>query len=154
MTDVYRFESVFRSFDSWSYMRTPNLKHQHIVKLSRLLDMMYKPSEIAEEIGVTQDTIYRSYLPAGLPHVRDEEGHVWIHGPAFVSWARETISKKKSQRVGLPDNHAWCMKCNRAVELVNPKIKTVNRYLELLQARCPNCSKKINRARARSGGAS
>lgn len=133
-------------------MRTPHLKHQHIVKLGRLLNMMYKPSEIAEEIDLAVDTIYRSYLPAGLPHLRDEEGNIWIHGPAFISWARETISKKKNQRAGLPDNHAWCMKCNQAVALINPKTKEVNRYLELLQARCPQCGGVINRARARQHG--
>jgi len=130
-------------------MRTPHLKHQHIVKLGRLLDMLYRPSEIAEEIGVTQDTVYRSYLPAGLPHIRDAEGHVWVHGPAFISWARETITHKKKTRHGLPEGQAWCMKCNQPVELINPKIKTVNRYLELLQAACPHCGKKINRARSR-----
>lgn len=130
-------------------MRKPLLKHQHIVKLSRLLDMLYRPSEIAEEIGTTQDTVYRSYLPAGLPHLRDADGHVWIHGPAFISWARATISKKRSQRAGLPDGHAWCMKCNLAVELLDPKIKTVNRYIELMQSACPNCGARINRARAR-----
>jgi len=42
-------------------MRIPQLKHQHIIKLSRLLNMLYKPSEIAEEIGVSVDTVYRSY---------------------------------------------------------------------------------------------
>jgi len=130
--------------------RQPLLKHQHIIKLTRLLDMLYKPSEIAEEIGVTTDTVYRSYLPAGLPHTRDSEGNIWIHGPAFIAWARETISQKKSRRAGLPDDHAWCLKCNQPVEMIAPKIKTVNRYLELLQARCPYCLSKINRARARS----
>jgi len=110
--------------------------------------MMYKPAEIAEEIGVSVDTIYRSYLPAGLPCVRDGDD-IWIHGLAFVAWARETISKKKSERAGLPDGTAWCMKCNQAVQLINPKIKPVNRYLELMQARCPQCGMKINRARAR-----
>lgn len=133
-------------------MRTPSLKHTHIIKLGRLLDMLYKPSEIAEEIGITPDTLYRSYLPAGLPHVRDAQGNIWIHGPAFVSWAKETISKKKSRRVGLPDDHAWCMKCNQAVELINPRIRITNRYLELLQARCPHCGKTVNRARARQRG--
>jgi len=48
-------------------MRQPLLKHCHIIKLGRLLNMLYKPSEIAEEIGVAQDTVYRSYLPAGAP---------------------------------------------------------------------------------------
>ncbi len=129
--------------------RQPVLKHAHIVKLGRLLNMMYKPSEIAEEIGVAQDTVYRSYLPAGLPHVRDEQGNVWIHGPAFIAWAKETITKRKSQRKGLPDNHAWCMKCNQPVPIQNPKIKPINRYLELVQGKCPTCRCTVNRARAR-----
>ena len=136
-------------------MRKPLLRHQHIIKLTRLLDMLYKPSEIAEELGVITDTIYRSYLPAGLPHTRDEKGNIWIHGPAFIAWARETISQKKSKRTGLPPDHAWCMKCNQAIALINPKIKKVNRYLELLQAHCPHCGKIVNRARAhQQGGAS
>lgn len=130
-------------------MRQPLLQHQHIIKLSRLLNMLYKPSEIAEELGVNVDTVYRSYLPAGLPHTRDRDGNIWIHGPAFVSWARETISQKKSKRHGLPDDHAWCMKCDRAVELIQPRAKIINRYLELLQAQCPSCGTLINRARAR-----
>ena len=135
-------------------MRQPQLKHQHIVKLGRLLDMLYKPSEIAEEIGVATDTIYRSYLPAGLPYTRDAKRNIWIHGPAFIAWARETISQKKSKRAGLPDDHAWCLKCKQPVEMIDPKTKTVNRYLELLQSICPLCGKSINRARARSGGPS
>ncbi len=132
-------------------MRQPLLKHAHIIKFGRLLNMMYKPSEIAEEIGVSQDTVYRSYLPAGLPHERDADGNVWIHGPAFVSWAKQTIAQRKSKRAGLPDGHAWCMKCNRPVVLINPKVRTVNRYLEILRAPCPYCGKIVNRARAREG---
>lgn len=131
-------------------MRQPLLKHTHIIKLGRLLDMMYKPGEIAEEIGVTQDTIYRSYLPAGLPHSRDDQGSIWIHGPAFVSWARETVSMKKTKRAGLPDGHGWCMKCNRPVKMSAATIKPVNRYLELLQSACPQCGRTVNRARRRS----
>lgn len=50
-------------------MRQPTLKHTQIVRLARFLDMMYRPSEVAEEIGVTQDTVYRSYLPAGLHEI-------------------------------------------------------------------------------------
>lgn len=130
-------------------MRQPLLKHTHIVKLGRILDMLYKPGEIAEEIGVAQDTVYRSYLPAGLPHTRDAQGNIWIHGPAFVAWAKETITQKKSKRMGLPEGHAWCLKCNGAVELRSPKIKIINRYLELMQAPCPNCGHTVNRARAR-----
>jgi hypothetical protein len=130
-------------------MRKPLLKHTHIVKLGRLLDMLYRPAEIAEEIGVNVDTIYRSYLPAGLPYTRDGRGNIWIHGPAFVAWAKQTITKKKTKRVGLPDGQAWCLKCKGPVPLINPTNKPINRYLELQQAACPICGTIINRARAR-----
>ena len=129
--------------------RKPLLKHMHIIRLTRLLDMLYKPSELADEIGVNVDTIYRSYIPAGLPIVRDAKNNYWVHGPAFVAWARETISRKKARRRGLPDGHAWCMVCNSAVIMNKPRVKSVNRYIELLQAACPHCGKTVNRARAR-----
>lgn len=130
-------------------MRVPNLKHTHIVKLGRLLNMLYKPHELAEELGLSTETIYRSYIQAGMPHTRDANGNIWIHGPEFVAWAKETVAKKKSKRAGLPDGHAWCMKCNQPVLMSNPSVAYSNRYMELLQDNCPSCGKLVNRARAR-----
>jgi len=127
--------------------RQPLLKHAHIIKLTRLLDMMYKPSEIAEEIGINVDTLYRSYIPAGLPLIRDAHNNCWIHGLAFVSWARETVTKKKAKRRPLPEGYAWCMNCDQAVEMVAPRVRAVNRYLELLQGTCPHCQRTVNRGR-------
>jgi hypothetical protein len=130
--------------------RTPLLKHKQIVHLGRLLDMLYKPTELAEEIGVIPDTIYRSYIPAGLPVHRDARGRLWINGLAFIDWARDTIAQRKSKRKGLPEGQAWCLKCRGPVPLLNPIIKPVNRSLELMQATCPACGATVNRARARA----
>lgn len=130
-------------------MRQPLLKHTHIIKLGRFLDMLYRPSEIAEEIGVTTDTVCRSYIPAGLPYTRDENNRIWIHGPAFAAWAKATIARKKSQRVPLPDGQGWCMRCNQAVEMIRPTILPATRYFELLQSPCPHCGGTVNRGRAR-----
>jgi len=129
----------------------PLLKHTHIVKLARFLDMMYRPSEIAEELGVHKETVYRSYLPAGLPYIEDDKHRFWIHGPAFVAWAKETVAKKRTDRKGLEEGYAWCMKCNTPVKMAKPTIKPVNRYIELLQAKCPHCHRIVNRAQARRG---
>ena len=41
-------------------MRTPLLRHTQIIRLERILNMLYKPAELAEEIAVNPDTIYRS----------------------------------------------------------------------------------------------
>jgi hypothetical protein len=127
--------------------RQPLLKHTQIIRLMRLLDMLYKPSELADEIGVNVDTVYRSYIPAGLPVIRDEDGHFWIHGPAFVAWARETIAQKKAKRQGLPEGHAWCMTCNRPVKITALRVRSISRYSELVQGTCPACGKTVNRLR-------
>ena len=132
-------------------MRTPLLRHTQIIRLERILNMLYKPAELAEEIAVNPDTIYRSYLPAGLPHTRDEHGSVWIHGPAFVAWAKETVSKRRAKRTGLKPGYGWCLTCNQSVLMTAPTIKPINRYVELMQALCPNCRHVVNRARARGG---
>jgi hypothetical protein len=129
--------------------RQPLLKHIQIIRLKRILDMLYKPSELAEEIGISTDTIYRSYIPAGLPCLHYQQA-LWIHGPAFVAWAQETIIKRKSKRAGLPAGHAWCMKCNCAVPLIKPRIIYTNQYIQILQAPCPTCQTRINRAEARA----
>jgi hypothetical protein len=129
-------------------MRQPQLKHTQIIRLQRLMDMLYRPAEIAEEIGVTPDTVYRSYIPAGLPHTRDAGGEVWIHGPSFADWARATICRQRSDRKPLPDGYAWCIRCKAPVPLVNPKRRAVNHVLDLLTSRCPHCSTTVNRGTA------
>ena len=129
--------------------RKPLFKHAQIVRLPRLLDMLYKPAEIADELNVSPDTVYRSYLPAGAPHERDEKGLIWVHGTTFRQWAKDLIAKKKKKRVPLPEGKAWCVRCKKPVDLINPKPKVVNRYLEILQASCPHCKGIVNRARSR-----
>ncbi len=129
--------------------RKPLFKHAQIVKLARLLDMLYKPAELARELGVTSDTIYRSYIPAGAPHQRDAKRNIWIHGLTFRQWADENIKAKKNKRASMPEGKAWCMRCKQAVDQINPKPKPINRYLELMQSKCPNCGGIVNRARGR-----
>lgn len=131
--------------------RKPLLKHTQVVRLSRILDMMYKPAELAREIGVTTDTVYRSYLPAGLPHTREKK-QIWIYGPSFIGWAKQTVIKHRRHRRGLPDDHAWCVQCKSAVLMMSPVSVYSNRYIEIMQARCPICGRSINRARSRTTG--
>jgi len=49
-------------------------------RLKRLLDMMYKPSELAEEVGFSLQQVYRVYVPGGCPVERDSRNHIWING--------------------------------------------------------------------------
>jgi hypothetical protein len=130
--------------------RKPLMKREQLIKLKRLLCMQYRPAEIAEEIGVTVDTIYRSYIPAGAPHKKDNRGNIWIVGTEFTEWAKEYHDHKYSKKFSLKDGQAWCMSCNQAVNILDPKIKRVNRYISMIQGTCENCGKKVNRAASAS----
>ncbi len=128
-------------------MRTPLIRRAQIIKLGRLLDMLYKPSELAEEIGVNVDTIYRSYLPAGAPHTRDKTGAIWIHGPAFKAWMLERNEDGKRVLHPLGEGEAWCVHCNQVVKVMNPRVRHFNGSGELIQGACEKCGRKVNRAR-------
>lgn len=133
-------------------MPTPQLGRAQVIKLGRLLNMYYRPSEIAELLDVNVDTVRRTYLAAGCPYRRDENGHIWIIGIAFKDWAEDVIAKRKRRKTEpMADDEAWCFKCNTRVPLIEPKSIQVTIYIELLQSHCPECGTRINRAQARAG---
>lgn len=126
----------------------PLLSRPQVIRMSRLLHMKYRPSEIADILGVNVDTVRRSYLDAGCPFERDTNGHYWIVGTAFKTWAGEIIAERKRKKnKPMLENEVWCLKCNQRVELIKPTIKKVNHHLELLQSKCPVCDTRVNRAR-------
>lgn len=129
----------------------PHFKHAQIVRLARLLDMLYKPSEIAEELDLDAYTIIHTHIASGCPHSRDSQGRLWINGLAYKAWAQDCIGTKKGSKVVLLDNQAYCLKCRAAADLINPTLKKVNKQLEILQAVCPVCGSIINRARKVGG---
>lgn len=120
------------------------IKHKQIIRLNRLLDMLYKPSEIAEETGIHEDTIITSYIPLGLPHIRQSRTYL-IHGLTFIAWVHQARKKSQAQKTKLRPHEAWCAKCNRVVKLQNPFIKYSNRYIHILQSTCLHCGCKINK---------
>ena len=85
------------------------LKGWQRMRLTKLLDMMYKPSEIAEIIEFERRQFYRVYIPAGCPHQKDGKGYLWINGKGFREWyeatyPRVTLGKDEKSR------HALCMR--------------------------------------------
>ena len=124
----------------------PLFRHAQAVKIARLLDMLYKPVELAEELGVSTDTVRRSYIPAGCPVTKDNTGHVWIHGTSFATWAKGLIRQRtKKSRPKLAENRAYCLLCKCLVDFENPTARPINAVLELLQAPCPKCGKTVNK---------
>ena len=108
-------------------------------KLVNLLDMMYMPSELAEEVGFNKRQIYRVYVPAGCPHEKDEKGRLWINGKDFRDWATEVYKKQN-----LGENEAFCLTCKRPVRMVKPERKQQGRLVYYL-CECPECGRKLSR---------
>ena len=115
------------------------LSGQQKTRLQNLFDMMYRPSEIAEEIGFEKRQIYRVYIPLGLPVERDSGNHVWINGMVFKDWILEYYAKVK-----LKENEAFCLTCKKPVEIIDPIYKEIN-LLYFITCVCKNCGRNISK---------
>ncbi len=124
------------------------MKVEQYNRLGRLLHMWYTPSELAKEIKLDVNQIYDSYIPAGLPHRRDDAGHIWIDGTKFREWARESFTHKEKK---LKPGQAYCLKCRKPVEVVDAYIRSManNPYAEFLTGKCAECGATVNRAGSR-----
>jgi len=110
--------------------------------------MKYRPSEIAKVIDVNVDTVYRNYLKNGCPFEKDNNGNIWIIGTEFKEWAQcEITERKKKINHPMPEDQGWCVRCNKRVFMINPKVVYSGGNREIIQSICPFCGTKVNRAR-------
>lgn len=128
----------------------PHLSRGAVIRVGRLMDMKYRPSEIAKELSVSSRTIKRAWLPAGAPFERDRKGNIWINGAALVAWVRTCLASKhnKPRRI-MADNQAYCLKCNQVVTIQNPQSRGGTSFrgqnMIMLYGKCPTCGKTIYR---------
>jgi hypothetical protein len=104
-------------------------------RVKRLLDMLYKPNELAEEVGFNTNQIYMVYVPAGCPHVRDAKKHIWINGKAFREWVEEVYKKRI-----LESDEMFCLTCKRQVKMIKPDRKEKDGLVYYV-SKCPNCGR-------------
>ena len=97
-------------------MRIP---HQVIVKSPGLLPMHYKLSELSEELNVPYSTL-RDWLKKGIPYEQDDCRQIWVNGEEFAKWVEVQRQRKKKRKRKLQDNYAYCLRCKKDVELVDP----------------------------------
>lgn len=111
-----------------------NLPHTVIVKAPGLLPMLYKISEIAEELLVNERTL-RDWITSGAPHQRDERNNLWVNGRLFAEWVQAQRKPKKPAQ--LADNQAYCLRCKAVIELTNPKIVPIQGEVDQHQRNLP-----------------
>ncbi|MBN1182211.1 MAG: hypothetical protein JXB49_07980 [Bacteroidales bacterium] len=108
-------------------------------RLSSLMNMMYSPSELADEIGFDRRQVYRVYVPLGCPYERDQHNRIWINGVTFRDWIKQIYQKKDL----LPDE-AFCIRCKLPIKMKNP-VKKENNGLIYYLCECPFCGRRISR---------
>jgi len=127
-------------------MPVPRLAAAKVRRLDRLLDMLYKPGEIAAELDISVLTFVRSYVPAGAPVVIDSKGKMWINGQAFATWARAYLASKNNQPRGkMKPGEAFCFRCRKVVEMQRVKRKPVTNLRVMVSGICPVCGGKLSR---------
>lgn len=113
-------------------------------RFGHLLDMLYTPTEIAEEIGLDKKIVYTNLIPAGLPNTKDDKGHIWIHGLTAKQWAQT----QKRERHPLLDGDGYCVSCKKAVQMKDSKRECKN-GVEFLRGKCPKCAHTVIRIMGR-----
>jgi hypothetical protein len=79
----------------------------------RLLDMEYKPSEIADELNTNPQYILR-LVGSGAPARKDTKGRFWIHGESFARWLADASPKNIKElkaRPTIAENETYCLRC-------------------------------------------
>jgi len=116
-------------------------------RFGRLQNMMYTPTELAEEIGFNRRQVYRVYRPLGCPHEYTNNGRrLWINGLEFKNWYQETYKKRH-----LDTDETFCLTCKRAVKIENPQKYKSGRITYWLSY-CPHCGRKSTRIIKNSRG--
>jgi hypothetical protein len=106
-------------------------------RMKSLLNMLYRPNELAQEIGISKHQIYRVYVPSGCPNQRDPQNHIWINGQAFCKWYGNFYSK-----IRLGKTEAFCLTCKQGVPMLKPVLKK-KEGLTYALCKCPNCGRKL-----------
>ena len=97
----------------------------------RILDMEYKPSEIAEELGASKAQILR-LISADAPARKDTNGRYWISGIPFVAWLKDAAPKKPTDKHIFADDECYCFNCRRMVHF-----RAYRKYHRTVFGTCP-----------------
>jgi hypothetical protein len=114
-------------------------------RMRRLLPMEYRPSEVAEALGVCADTVRRGWVRSGAPHRRDATGHIWICGTDLAAWLR---SMQATTSVELQEGEAYCLHCQDAVTVEGPIEREVCGPAVLVRGVCACCGSGVARFEA------
>lgn len=100
-------------------IKLPRFTRGQVQRASHLLDMLYKPSEIADELGIAVRTIYRVHVSAGCPNRKDEGENIWIPGKKYAAWVSSIARGSTAQKTPMEHDQAYCVRCRHRVPLLS-----------------------------------
>ncbi len=95
-------------------IRIEKLSRALMRRSMRLLEMEYKPSEMANELNASTEQILK-LVSAGAPARKDSNGRYWIHGLNFAKWLSDVAPKKDKDKSIFADNECYCLQCRAIV---------------------------------------
>ena len=118
---------------------------QRVIASSRgLLPTLYRAAEICAKLDIALGDLH-DWMRNGLPYQQDSRGHLWFDGQALAGWVEQV--RLAWPRLTLQPGEAYCLRCRRAVPMVNPTEHREGRHV-LRTARCPHCGCSIHRGSA------
>lgn len=115
--------------------------HSVVVRICGLLPMLYSPRELGEELRISPRTI-RDLLSKGMPHQRDQRGHIWIDGKQFADWVNAIRRSKTRQKMA--DDEAFCFRCNAPARMLEKRIYRRGKHIRL-SGKCTQCGGNVSR---------
>ncbi len=121
--------------------RLPKIPHSAIVRAPGLLPMLYKITEVSEELRVSEDRV-RQWISQDLPVERDAQEHTWVDGEALQQWIRALQQTRAARKLG--KGLAFCFRCDETVAF-QPLTVSRNGHHLLESGFCPKCGTTLHR---------
>lgn len=122
------------------------------LKKSKLLDMMYTSTELAEELGIQRQYVTQILVKRyEFPSQKDEKGRLWFHGLTVAKWIEEqhkaTLAKKKDRHNHpYAEKEFYCLRCKKRVVVEQyEKLKPKEGNKLLWTSQCPDCGMIVNK---------
>lgn len=120
----------------------------------KLLDMEYKTSELADELGVTPKYIRHTLAERnGMPCRKSDNGMLWFNGAEVRRWIEANyIPRNRRKRADDPmkENEFYCVKC-RERRISETYTVIADRGTVYKKAYCPICGTRMNKYLPKKG---
>lgn len=121
---------------------------------TKLLDMDYKITELADELGVTARYMRIDMIQKrGFPCWHDSTKHIWCNGKIAREWIENNFEPKNhrnSSKNPMAENEFYCVKCRARVEC-NSYTVIADRGTIYKKAYCPVCGTRMNKYLPKEG---